>query len=168
MRLIRGLLDRLILVAGTLTGGTTPSFIAQYRQRIGGHLDQVTQNLDPFRQIATQRHEGSLKALVQHHLNSQDQTFHAEGAAIQAMIDDEHSLIAALEALTGGLHQQLWYILRHANPEILQRTWEAYEPSFVFSFESLIWAGLTGISAWLLFLGLWGTVAYVFRPRVGA
>ena len=82
MSLIRGLLDRVVLVGGVLSGGTTSSFIAQYRQCIGGHLDQVLQDIAPFQQIANLRHGGSLDALIQHHLKSTDPTFYDEGAAI--------------------------------------------------------------------------------------
>jgi hypothetical protein len=41
MSMIRGLLDRLVLIGGVLVGGCVPGFITQYHQRVGGRLDQV-------------------------------------------------------------------------------------------------------------------------------
>ena len=38
MTFIRGILDRIILVAGVVAAGCIPSFIAQYRQRTGRYL----------------------------------------------------------------------------------------------------------------------------------
>ena len=41
MRFIRGLIDRLLLLATAIMGGLVPGFISQYRQRLGGRLDQA-------------------------------------------------------------------------------------------------------------------------------
>lgn len=166
MPLIRGLLDRIVLVGGAIAGGTTPSFVAQYRQRVGGRLDQVLQDLAPFQAIADRYHGGSLEALVQHHLASTDPTFHAEGAAIQAMMDSAVRLREAYQALQGSLAEQLAYLAANADPEIVRATWEVYDPSFVVSLESLLAAGVIGVALWLTFMGLWsGTAAVASRLR---
>src|SRR2546429_70783 len=41
MLFLRGLFDRLFLVTAVVAGGLLPGFIAQYRQRVGGRLDQA-------------------------------------------------------------------------------------------------------------------------------
>ena len=110
--LVRGLIDRAVLVAGTVAGGCVPGFIVQYRQRVGGRLDQVVMDLAPFRAIAERFHGGSLDALIQHHLVSPDATFRAEGAAIQAMVDSELRLRGMMEALQGDVWHQLHTSLR--------------------------------------------------------
>jgi hypothetical protein len=106
MAFIRGILDRIILVAGVVAAGCIPSFIAQYRQRVGGRLDQVLQDIAPFQAIADQFHHGSLAELIQHHLASVDTTFHDEGAALQAMVDSAEKLRQALQALNTGRIQE--------------------------------------------------------------
>jgi len=166
MAIIRNLLDRIVLVAGVLAGGTAPSFVAQYRQRVSGHLDQVLQDLAPFQEIANRFHSGSLDALVQHHLLSSDQTFYAEGNAIRAMIDSAERLRVALEGLSGDLFHQLWFLVRNQEPELLQATWTYYQPAFAFSVESLILAVVVGVAIWLLFLGIWSACAWILLwPR---
>lgn len=164
MGLIRGLLDRGALIVGVLAGGATPGFIAQYRQRIGGHLDQVLLDLAPFQQIANLRHGGSLDALVQHHLKSTDATFHDEGAAIKAMMDSAQRLRAAVEGLDGNVTQQLWFLLRQVDPSVARATWEVYEPSFVLSVDSVVFAASIGIVLWLVFHGAWILVSSL-APR---
>src|SRR5262245_10317773 len=109
-RLLGGLLDRVVLVAGTVAGGCLPGFVAQYRQRVGGRLDQVEIDLAPFREIAAKLHGGSLDELIRHHLQSTDATFYAEGRAIQAMVDSEARLRAMFEALQGSVFAQLKYL----------------------------------------------------------
>lgn len=166
MGFVRGLLDRALLIGGVLAGGTAPSFIAQYRQRIGGQLHQVLQDLAPFQQIANLQHGGSLDALVRYHLNSTDATFHSEGAAIKAMMDSAQQLRQAFEGLSGTLAEQLLFLSKHADPNVMRATWEVYVPSFVFSADSLILAASVGLALWLSFHTAWIATSFlVLRIR---
>jgi Protein of unknown function (DUF2937) len=152
-------LDRVLLVATVLCAGAVPSFIAQYRQRLGGRLDQVLIDLAPFQKIADQFHGGSLEALVRHHLASGDRTFHTEGAAVRAMMDSAASLRAAASALNSDLAHQLLYLVRHTDPSIARATWDIFVPSVPLDAEALIFAALAGLVVWLLAAALWWLVA---------
>jgi hypothetical protein len=155
MAFIRGILDRIILVIGVVAAGCIPSFIAQYRQRVGGRLDQVLQDLAPFQTIANQFHHGSLQELIQYHLASADATFHGEGAAIQAMVVSAEQLKQALEALNTDLWHQLIYLFTKADPLIARATWEIFSPSFNLTAESVVFALVVGVAIWLVFLAAW-------------
>lgn len=155
MDFIRGFLDRIILVAGVVAAGCIPSFIAQYRQRVGGRLDQVLQDIAPFQTIANQFHHGSLQELIQYHLASVDSTFHDEGTAIQTMVDSAEQLRQALEALNTDLFHQLVYLLIKADPLIARATWEIFSPSFNLTPESVVFALVVGVVIWLVFLAAW-------------
>lgn len=163
MSMLGSLLDRVVLVAGTLAGGCVPGFVAQYRQRVGGRLDQVVMDLAPFREIAERLHGGSLDALIRHHLSSTDPTFHAEGQAIQDMVDAEARLRAMQEALQGSIWDQLAYLIPHHDNGIVRATWSDYVPSFTLDAQGLTVALVIGISLWLLFIGLWRGTAAVYR-----
>ena len=167
MRFLNGILDRIVLVAGVIAGGTIPSFVAQYRQRVGGALEQVLRDLAPFQEIANQRYDGSLQALVEHHLHSTDATFHSEGAAITAMIESAQRLREAAQALNTDLLHQLVYLLKGADAQMLSATWGIFKPSFGLSLESLIVAGIVGVAIWLLLLGLWFALAACLRWVMG-
>jgi hypothetical protein len=155
MAFIRGILDRIILVIGVVAAGCIPSFIAQYRQRVGGRLDQVLQDLAPFQTIANQFHHGSLQELIQYHLASADATFHGEGAAIQAMVVSLEQLRQALESLNTDLWHQLIYLITKADPLIARATWEIFSPSFNLTVESVVFALVVGVAIWLVFLAVW-------------
>lgn len=155
MNLVHGLLDRLVLIAGVLAGGCVPGFIAQYQQRVGGRLDQVQQDLLPFQEIARRYHGGDMQALVDHHVASSDRSFHAEGQAIQAMLDSFNRLQAMAEGLAGSAWHQIGYLLRHFDSDIGMATWQDYVPSFNLDPASLMVAGAFGVGCWLLFAGLW-------------
>src|SRR5690606_26486278 len=153
--MLRGLLDRLVLLAGTIAGGCVPGFIQQYRQRVGGRLDQVQIDLAPFQQIATRFHDGDMQALVRHHLASSDPSFHAEGQALQDMLDSLTRLQAMAEGLSGSLWQQIAYLLRHYDRDIGAATWSDHVPVFSVEPAGLVVAFTIGLTLWLLFLLLW-------------
>lgn len=150
--MLRGLLDRVILLAGTIAGGCIPGFIQQYRQRVGGRLDQVQLDLAPFEQIARRFHDGDMNSLVRHHLASSDASFHAEGQALQSMLDSLSSLQAMVEGLSGSIWQQIGYLLLHYDRSIGAATWRDHVPVFSLDPASIIVALTVGVSLWLVFL----------------
>jgi DUF2937 family protein len=163
MSLIRGLLDRVVLVAAILAGGCVPGFVAQYRQRVGGRLDQVVRDLAPFQQIAQRDFGGSLDALIRHHRASVDAAFHQEGDAIQQMVDAAARLREAAHALDTDLYGQLAWLLRHADPDLVAATWSAWQPSFDLSYEGLTFAIGAGLTLCLAFLLTWYAAAASVR-----
>jgi hypothetical protein len=164
---LRGLLDRVVLIVGVFAGGMVPSYLAQYRQRVGGALGQALKDLAPFQQIADRFHGGSLARLIEHHHASTDPTFRAEGAAIQAIADSVASLQATLAALDTHVFQQAAYLLRHADVEMARSTWAAFKPSFGLNADSLLMAGAFGLSVWLAFLALWWLATAPWAHRSG-
>ncbi|MET0279708.1 MAG: DUF2937 family protein [Steroidobacteraceae bacterium] len=165
--MLRGLLDRLVLLGGTLAGGCLPGYVTQYRQRVGGRLDQVQFDLAPFEEIARRYHGGDLAALVRHHLASADPTFRAEGQALQAMMDSLMRLRAMAEGLSGSLWQQLAFLVPNYDPEIGVATWHDYAPTFALDLQSLLVAAVIGVGCWLLFLALWRATAWTIALMAG-
>jgi len=162
---IRGLLDRIVLLCAVVAAGCVPSFIAQYRQRAGGRLEQVLADLAPFQQIADREHDGSLSALIQHHLQSSDATFHGEGAALQNMVDAADRLRALLQGLDTDLYHQSLYLLLHGDPQLARATWALFEPGFSLTLPGALFALSLGALVWLLFLVAWHAVAWLLSRR---
>jgi hypothetical protein len=162
MNAVRALLDRIVLLAAVVAAGCIPSFIVQYRQRLGGRLDQVLADLSPFQQIANRNHGGSLTELIRYHLASTDATFHQEGAALQSMVQSSERLRAMLAGLDTDLVHQCAYLLLHHDGELLRATWGGYQPGFTLDLQSVLFALAVGVVLWALFLGLWHAVAYLF------
>ena len=163
--ILRGLFDRIVLVAAILAAACIPSYIQQYRQRVGGHLDQVVRDLAPFREIANKFHGGDIHRLIRHHLESPDPTFKAEGNAIHAMVDSEARLRAAVEGLNADVWRQLYYLANHGDPAIARATWDAFVPAFSFTTEYVLFALGLGVAIWLVFLVAWIAVARVISLR---
>jgi hypothetical protein len=162
MGIIRGILDRIILLAAIMLAACIPSYIVQYRQRLGGRLDQVHADLAPFQAIADRNFGGSLPKLIEHHIASPDSTFHQEGVAIQSMVDAAARLQDALQALNTDLVHQCLYLASHADSDLARSTWNVYQPGFTLTLQGAVFAAVLGLIVWLLFLGIWhGTAALV-------
>jgi hypothetical protein len=160
MTLLRNLLDRMLLIAAVIAAGLVPGFIAQYRQRLGGMLDQARIDLAPWQAIADQYHHGDLDELVRYHLASQDATFHAEGNAIAQLVDNVHRLQAEVTALQASLWHQLGHLASHLDMAVARATWADWVPSFALSFEGLLFALACAFLLWLLFQLLWSGLAW--------
>jgi hypothetical protein len=159
--LVRNLFDRFILVAAVIAGGLIPGFIAQYRQRLGGRLDQALQDLAPWQRMADQRYGGDLHALIEHHLSSQDPTFHADGAAIQAIVDAVELLKTSVAALQTDLVHQVFYLSTHLDSQLARATLHDWVPTFSLAGEGIVFALLFGLTAWLAFQAVWSALTLI-------
>ena len=164
MSLVRGLLDRVLLVCATVAGGLVPGFIAQYRQRLGGRLDQARLDLAPWQHLADQYYQGDIDRLVRHHLESSDPNFHAEAAIIRALATSVQQLQSAVDALHGSLFRQTAYLVLHADPGLARATLHDWVPTFALSSEGIVFALAFAVVVWLLFNALWRLLA-LLRPR---
>jgi len=164
MAFVRGLLDRVLLVCAAVAGGLVPGFIAQYRQRLGGRLDQARLDLAPWQQLADQYYQGDIERLIRYHLESSDPTFHGEGAIIRALVTTVQQLQSAVDALHGNLFQQAAYLALHADPGLARATLHDWVPTFALSSEGIVFALAFGVVVWLLFHALWHLIA-LLSPR---
>ena len=165
MFLIRGFFDRIVLIAAIFAAACLPSFIAQYRQRLGGRLDQVLRDLQPFQEIANRNHGGDIRKLIAHHLQSTDRTFHDEGSAIQAMVDSAARLKASVEGLNADLLHQIRYLATNLDSDVASSTWSTFVPGFSFTLEYALFAIVVGAAIWLVFVLLWIGLARVLSMR---
>jgi hypothetical protein len=164
MSFVRGLLDRLVLVCAVVAGGLVPGFIAQYRQRLGGRLDQAQQDLEPWQRLAEQHFQGDIERLIRYHLESSDPNFHDEGAIIRALVTTVQQLQSAVDALHGSLFRQATYLALHGDPGLARATLHDWVPTFALSSEGIAFALVFALLVWVLFQVLWRLIA-LLRPR---
>ena len=167
MLFLRGLFDRLFLVIAAVAGGLVPGFIAQYRQRLGGRLDQARLDLEPWQRIADQFYQGDIGKLIQYHLDSKDATFHLEGSVIQSLIATVQRLQSAVDALHGSLFHQLGYLAQHADAGLVRATFTDWVPTFALSLEGVLFALLFAVAVWALFHAAWRLIGLGGRALLG-
>ena len=159
MSYVRGLIDRLLLICAVVAGGLVPGFISQYRQRLGGRLDQARIDLAPWQKIADQNFHGDLAQLIQYHLMSKDATFHAEGAAISSLVASVQHLQLEVAALHGNLFQQVGYLAFHIDPAIARATLGDWVPTFGLSADGVLFALIFAFALWVAFQMIWSLTA---------
>lgn len=159
MSFVRGLFDRILLICAVVAGGLVPGFIAQYRQRLGGRLDQARLDLAPWQTIADHFFHGSIDRLIQYHLASNDPAFHSEGAAIHQLAVTVRHLQSEVAALHGTLFHQAAYLALHIDPGLARATLESWVPTFGLSAEGILFALVFAAAVWLLFQGSWSLTA---------
>ena len=167
MPILRGLLDRLLLVIAVVAGGLVPGFVAQYRQRLGGRLDQARLDLAPWQRLADQFYHGDIDKLIQYHLSSIDPTFHSEGGVIRGLVVSVHQLQSAVDALHTSLAQQVAYLALHADPALTRATFSDWVPTFALSGEGLVFAFAFALVVWLIFHAAWWVVTQAARLLFG-
>jgi hypothetical protein len=167
MVFLRGLLDRLLLVCAVVVGGLVPGFIAQYRQRLGGRLDQARLDLAPWQRLANQYYQGDIERLIRYHLESGDPKFHDEGGIIRTLVTTVQQLQSAADALHGSLFHQAAYLTVHGDPGIAAATLHDWVPTFALSGEGIVFALTFALLVWLLFHAVWRLIAFLLpRGRV--
>jgi Protein of unknown function (DUF2937) len=156
-----------LLACAVVAGGLVPGFVAQYRQRLGGRLDQARLDLAPWQRLAEQYYQGDIERLIRYHLESSDPKFHAEGAVIRSLVATVQQLQNAVDALQGSLFHQAAYLALHADPGLARATWHDWVPTFALSTEGIVFALVFAVVVWLAFHALWRLLALLRPPRAG-
>ena len=118
---------RLIIFSfGLLIGVQVPGFVDQYAKRVSAHYIEAERSFSGFRATADRYFNGSVAALVAHHLSSGDRVFVDEAKAIQTLRDRLAVLAAESAALQGSLVMQIFHVAVAADRDILAETTAAY------------------------------------------
>jgi hypothetical protein len=163
--MVRSIIFIAVFGIGFFAGGMFPSFSTQYHLRLQAQYDQVSIDLAPFEEIARRYHGDSLEALVQHHLNSTDPTFHAEGEAIQMMIDSQIRLAESKAAAEAPYVDQVLYFYRHTDDSVAQATFGSFTPTLVTTENAITFALTIGTITLLIFWAGWSILMLAFKRR---
>jgi Protein of unknown function (DUF2937) len=165
--LLRGLFDRVLLVCAAVAGGLLPGFISQYRQRLGGRLDQARLDLQPWQSLADRFYHGDIEQLIHYHLSSSDPKIQAEGVIIRSLVATVQQLQSAVDALHASLYHQIAYLALHADPGLVRATFGDWVPTFSLSAEGLLFALLCAVAVWVIFHALWWLLGFIARRLSG-
>ncbi len=153
---------------GVVIGGAFPGYAIQYQQRLYAQFEQLTTDLEPFQRIADRYHGGSLPALVEHHLQSSDPTFHDEGVAIQAMLLNHERLAEATSGFAASPVEQAYYLYTHLDADLARATWEAYRPMVVTTPAALAFALSVGLAFCIATVVAWRLARSALRAQTPA
>ncbi len=152
LRLLGGLADRLVAVAGALAMSQFPGFMRHYLQRLGGHVAEAAKSVSDWQQIADNSGCGSLAKLVAQYQASRLPEVIEAGSKCAADITRHAELQASFEALSSAsAWSRGWVFLQRCDAEVFAATVRSFVPNVPLDVESLCYAGVGIVLAVALF-----------------
>ena len=164
MKIVTGLVDRLVFAAGVIVFLQLPHFIDQYTQRVGGYYDAERVQLEKYQAIADQNFDGSLDALIEEFRASGNNAVRQMGEQVAAMKITMAQLRSGLDRLeSSDLLQQITYLATHLDYELAKGTLRVFKPGAPFSLGAFVSGVIGGMLFSLLFHVALRLFAYIFR-----
>ncbi|WP_084197600.1 DUF2937 family protein [Solimonas soli] len=160
MRMLTGLVDRLLFVAGFIAALQLPQFVDHYTQRYGGYHQALADSMAEYQRNADAHYGGDLERLIADLRSAPSAGIHDIGSKLAADRERETAMRAGLAILEhGSLPEKLWYLARHLDREIAAGTWAAFTPGLPLTLDALL-CGLIGA---LLVCGLFNLLVWPLR-----
>jgi hypothetical protein len=136
------------LLAG-LIGSQGPEFAQQYRQRLGGALEELTRIVADFDAESARANLTPAQGLNRLEENA-DPLARQRGEDMAETIDRADRLREQLQAMTAAAPLTRLYVMaKDFDPRIAQSALDNYEPAAPLTFEALATAGLAAVAGWL-------------------
>jgi hypothetical protein len=163
LKVLDGLMDRIMAVAGAIVCAQFPQYYAQYIQRLGGHLDEARRAVSQYANVAVSFNL-SLQEYINVHLTSNNKIFISTGKVIQGLVDRLNHLETAFTALQSSTPLTRWVVfLRVMDPEIAQKTWINFTPGVPTTAEALVYALIGLLIGWGVYQALKALITLPFR-----
>lgn len=143
-RFILFIFERALAAAGAVTFAQFPSFIVQYQQRLGGHVDELGRIVSKYSEAAAKNNR-TIEEYISIHLKSEIIDFISSGKIMADNLSRHTSLSEALISLTesSGI-MKLYVFLKTMNYDIFRKTVDNFTPGISFNIDTLIYS-LAGI-----------------------
>jgi len=138
------ILDRAISVAGALIFIQIPSFLVQYQQRLGGHVDELAILIKKYK-IAAADNSRTVEEYIGLHLQSDVKEFVSTGKIMSENIERYTDLSTALKSLSESKGVVKFYsFIKDIDFDIFKAALKNFTPGITFSFDTVLY-GAAGI-----------------------
>ncbi|MGR9498947.1 DUF2937 family protein [Rhizobium leguminosarum] len=149
-----GPIARIIAVVAGLAGGTVfsqaPEFAQQYRQRIGGAIDELRVIVEDFNAQAAEHHLDRQQALNAY-ARSSDDFLRDRGVSMRSTITRYETLMSQqLHLGTAAPVAKPFVLLQDADDVVFANTWRDFVPGVPVSFAGLVWGAIGFIGGWIV------------------
>lgn len=142
VRFVDSLLDRICAAAGAVAFAQFPQYLVLYIQRLGGHVDEASRNVDKYREIAKEVGK-SLYQYSQHLLGSNDPAVFKTGQKIALDLQRYDSLAGALRELEAApAYKKFFVFLQNMDFDIARATLANFTPGLPFNLEGAAYAAV--------------------------
>jgi hypothetical protein len=148
---------------GGVVASQGPEFAQQYRQRLGGAIDElrrVVQRFEADAEANRQSREGAVDRLK----SNPDNLVSRQGDAMRANIERLERLEGQRQAfIEAGPFQRLIIMTRNADTDIMRAAYQDFEPAVPATQEGVVAAGAGALGGWSLTL----LIGALFRRLFG-
>jgi hypothetical protein len=145
--LARRLALAIAMLAG-LIGSQAPEFAQQYRQRLGGAVEELNRIVSEFDSEVQRQNLSRAEALKRLEDNS-DPLARERGEDMDRVIERAERLNQQIQAMnSAGPLMRLYVVATNFDPEIAQSTLDNYEPAEPLSLGALTAGGLAALWGW--------------------
>ncbi len=138
------LLDRALAAAGALIFAQFPSFIVQYQQRMGGHVDELQLIIGKYSEAAA-RNSKTIEEYISIHMKSEISDFVSSGTIMTENLERYTQLSRSLAELTDSTGiMKLLIFIKTLNYDIYRKTLDNFTPGISFNIDTLVYS-LAGI-----------------------
>jgi Protein of unknown function (DUF2937) len=137
-----------IAVLAGLIGSQAPEFAQQYRQRLGGALEELNRIVSEF-DAEVQRQNLSRAEALKRIEDNADPLARGRGEDMDKTIDRAARLNEQIQAMNSASPlMRLYVVATNFDPEIAHSTLDAYEPAEPLSVGALMAGGLAALWGW--------------------
>lgn len=163
LRVLESLIDRTLVIIGSITLVQFPQFYAQYLQRLGGHMEECRRIVSDYAKTANSFNL-SLQEYIRVHLTSDNPVFQSTGTIIENTLNRLADLESSFQALkTAALYNRWWVFLKNIDPAIFKQTCSEYTPGLPITFESLAYALVGLLFTWGFYQGIKSLIKKLFK-----
>lgn len=135
---------------GGVAASQAPEFAQQYRQRLGGAVDELRRVVERFErdaQATGQTREGAIGRLNE----NGDELVRRQGQAMRAHVERLERLERQRQALqTAAPFERLAVMTRDFDPEIARAAFHDFEPAVPTTAEGFTIAGVGFVAGWMI------------------
>ena len=133
-----------------LAGAQMPEFAQQYRQRIGGAIDELRVIVEDFNAQAAEHHLDRQQALNAY-AQSSDDFLRDRGVSMRSTITRYETLLSQqLHLGTAAPVAKPFVLLGNADDVVFANTWRDFVPGVPVSFAGLVWGAIGFIGGWIV------------------
>lgn len=157
-------------ILGGVVASQGPEFAQQYRQRLGGAIDELRRVVDRFDANARSTGQSRESAIGQLRGNL-DRLTSLQGEAMRANIERLDRLRGQQQAFSeAGPFSRLWLLTREGDTDLARAAYQDFEPAVPTTSEGFVTGGIGFVLGWLLarLIGMPLRRMFVRRPRLRA
>ena len=162
---VAGTLGLAFGLLGGVTASQAPEFTQQYRQRLGGAMDElrrVVQRFDADAQATGQTRDGALSRLRA----DGDELVRRQGDAMQTHVTRLDRLERQSQAFTeAGPFRRMAVMVRDFDPAIARAAYQDFQPAVPVTLEGAVTAGTGFVAGWGGWMLAASGIRALFRRR---